>query len=136
MPFINLALVPELGTSYSVPAQIGYIAAAELFLLGRPFDALRAAELGLVTRVVSNHGLMATAMETAQALAEKPIGALQASKKLLKQWSRGQTEAAVKVEIREYNSRLRSADTKEALTAFFEKRRPDFTKTKTAIVGH
>ncbi len=53
MPFIDLALVPELGTSYSVPARIGYISAAELFLLGRPFDARRAAELGLVTRVVS-----------------------------------------------------------------------------------
>jgi enoyl-CoA hydratase/carnithine racemase len=78
---------------------------------------------------------MATAMETAQALAEKPIGALKASKRLLKQWSREQTEAAVKVENREYDSRLRSADTKEALTAFFEKRRPDFTKTKTAAVA-
>jgi enoyl-CoA hydratase/carnithine racemase len=133
MPFINLALVPELGTSYSVPAQIGYISAAELFLLGRPFDARRAAELGFVTRVVSGQGLMATAMETAQALAEKPIGALQASKRLLKQWSHERTEAAVKVEMGEYDSRLRSADTKEALTAFFEKRRPDFTKPKTAV---
>jgi len=133
MPFIDLALVPELGTSYSVPAQIGYISAAELFLLGKPFDARRAAELGLVTRVVSDHGLMATAMETAQALAEKPAGALQASKRLLKRWSREQTEAAVKVENHEYDSRLHSADTKEALTAFFEKRRPDFTKTKTAV---
>jgi len=133
MPFIDLALVPELGTSYSVPVQIGYISAAELFLLGKPFDARRAAELGLVTRVVSDHGLMATAMETAQALAEKPAGALQASKRLLKRWSREQTEAAVKVENHEYDSRLHSADTKEALTAFFEKRRPDFTKTKTAV---
>jgi len=133
MPFIDLALVPELGTSYSVPAQIGYISAAELFLLGRPFDARRAAELGLVTRVVSDHGLMASAMETAQALAEKPAGALQASKRLLKRWSREQNEAAVKVENQEYDSRLHSADTKEALTAFFEKRRPDFTKTKTAV---
>src|SRR5712671_3398105 len=124
MPFIDLA---------SVPAQIGYISAAELFLLGKPFDARRAAELGLVTRVVSDHGLMATAMETAQALAEKPAGALQASKRLLKRWSREQTEAAVKVENQEYDSRLHSADTKEALTAFFEKRRPDFTKTKTAV---
>jgi enoyl-CoA hydratase/carnithine racemase len=133
MPFIDLALVPELGTSYSVPAQIGYISAAELFLLGRPFDARRAAELGLVTRVVSDDGLMATAMETAQALAEKPAGALQASKRLLKRSSREQTEAAVEVENQEYDSRLHSADTKEALTAFFEKRRPDFTKTKTAV---
>ena len=135
MPFINLALVPELGTSYSVPAQIGYLAAAELFLLGRPFDARRAAELGLVTRIVSNHGLMAVAMETAQELVEKPIDALRASKRVLKQWSREQTEAAVKVEIREYDSRLHSADTKEALTAFFEKRRPDFSRARTSIAS-
>src|ERR1700758_3649228 len=52
MPFVNLALVPELGTSYWLPAQIGYLMAAELVLLGVPFDARRAAELGLVTRVV------------------------------------------------------------------------------------
>jgi enoyl-CoA hydratase/carnithine racemase len=128
MPFIDLALVPELGTSYSVPAQIGYTAAAELFLLGKPFDARRAVELGLLTRVVSVDGLMATAMETAQALAKKPASALQASKRLLKRWSREQTEAAVTFESHEYDSRLRSADTREALTAFFEKRRPDGTQ--------
>lgn len=137
MPFIDLALVPELGTSYSVPAQIGYIAAAELFLLGEPFDARRAVELGLVTRVVSDHGLMATAIETAQSLAKKPAGALQASKRLLKRWSREQIEAAATVEIQEYDSRLRSADTRQALAAFFEKRRPDAAKATTAAaVSH
>src|SRR6266566_819047 len=52
MPFINLALVPEFGTSYSIPARIGYLRAAELILLGLPFDARRAADLGIVTRVV------------------------------------------------------------------------------------
>jgi enoyl-CoA hydratase/carnithine racemase len=133
MPFIDLALVPELGTSYSVPAQIGYNAAAELFLLGKPFDAWRAAELGLVTRVVSDNGLMATAMETAETLAEKSPDALRASKRLLKRGLREQTEAAVKFENREYDSRLHSADTKEALRAFFEKRRPIFANTKAAV---
>src|ERR1700679_1449657 len=52
MPFINLALGPEFGTSYSIPARIVYLRAAELIQLGEPFDAKRAAELGLVTRVV------------------------------------------------------------------------------------
>src|SRR5206468_1428517 len=47
MPFVNLALVPEFGSSFSVPAQIGYVRAAELILLGLPFNAKRAAELGL-----------------------------------------------------------------------------------------
>ena len=129
LPFVNLALVPELGTSYSIPARAGYIAAAELFLLGMPFGAQRAAELGLVTRVVSEDDLLSTAMETAQALAEKPPVALRACKRLLKRWSREQTQAAVKVENQEFSSRVRSAEALEAMTAFLEKRRPDFTKT-------
>jgi enoyl-CoA hydratase/carnithine racemase len=129
MPFVNLAIVPELGTSYSIPAGAGYIAAAELFLLGMPFGAQRAAELGLVTRVVSEDSLLSTAMETARALAEKPPVALRACKRLLKQWSREQTEAAVRVENQEFSSRVRSAEAREAMTAFLEKRRPDFTKT-------
>jgi enoyl-CoA hydratase/carnithine racemase len=136
MPFIDLALVPELGTSYLFPQRIGYIAAAELVMLGMPFDARRAAELGLVTRVVSDRGLMATAMEAAQALSQKPADALRACKRLLKRGAREQTELAVRIENEEYRTRLRSEDAKEAMTAFFEKRRSDFTKTKTAAVTH
>jgi enoyl-CoA hydratase/carnithine racemase len=128
MPFVNLAVVPELATSYLIPAQIGYIPAAELFLLGMPFNAQRALELGLVTRVVEDP--LAAAMETARALAEKPAGALQATKQLLKHWSREQTEAAVRVEGEEFGSRVRSAEAREAITAFLEKRRPDFTHAK------
>jgi enoyl-CoA hydratase/carnithine racemase len=136
IPFIDLALVPELGSSYSLPAQIGYIAAAELVLLGRPFDARRAAELGLVTRVVSDQGLMATAMEAAQALSEKPLDALRACKRLLKRAAHEPTETAARIEGEEYVTRLRSADAKEAMSAFFERRRPDFAKTKTATLTH
>src|SRR3954454_7509235 len=51
MPFVNLAVVPEFGSSYSLPARVGHIRAAELILLGLPFDARRAAELGVVTQV-------------------------------------------------------------------------------------
>jgi enoyl-CoA hydratase/carnithine racemase len=136
MPFVNLAIVPELGSSYSIVAQAGYIAAAELFLLGMPFGAQRAGDLGLVTRVVSEDGLLSTAMETARALAEKPPVALRASKRLLKRWSREQTEAAVRAENQEFSSRVRSAEAREAMTAFLEKRRPDFTKLKSSAVGH
>src|ERR1700752_2686639 len=90
MPFINLGLVPEFGSSYSLPMRIGHLRAAELILLGLPFDARRAAELGLVTRVVPDEKLMATATETAEKLAKKPIGALRGCKRLLKQSSREQ----------------------------------------------
>ncbi len=130
MPFINLGLVPEFGTTYSVPARIGSIRAAELIQLGLLFDAARAAELGLVTRVVPDQKLLATATETAQKLAEKPAGALQACKRLMRQSSRQQLEQAAKLENEEFSARLRSTDTKEAITAFFEKRPPDFTRTK------
>lgn len=131
MPFVNLAVVPELGTSYLIPAAIGYIRAAELFLLGIPFNARRAAEVGLVTRVVPDDRVLATAMETATALAEKPGVALQASKRLLKRWSRGETEAAVKNEGQEFSARVRSDEAREAISAFLEKRHPDFVKAKT-----
>jgi enoyl-CoA hydratase/carnithine racemase len=130
MPFINLALVPEFGTTYSIPARIGHLRAAELIQLGQPFDAQRAAELGLVTRVVPDQKLLATATETAQKLAEKSASALQACKRLMRLPVRAQLEQAAKLENEEYAARLRSADTKEAITAFFEKRPPDFTRTK------
>src|SRR2546430_14647359 len=84
MPFINLAVVPEFGSSCSVPARIGHIRAAELILLGLPFDAKRAADLGFVTQVVPDQNLLATASETARELAATPAGALQASKRLMK----------------------------------------------------
>jgi enoyl-CoA hydratase/carnithine racemase len=132
MPFINLGLVPEFGTSYSVPRRIGYLRATEIILLGQPFDAGRAAELGFVTAVVPDAGLLSTATETAQKLAEKPASALRACKKLLKRSLREQIEQAVDTELEEFTARLRSVDTKEAITAFFEKRQPDFTKTHEA----
>src|SRR6267142_1319494 len=69
IPFINLAVVPEFGSSCSVPARIGHVRAAELILLGAPFDARRAAELGLVTEVVSDKDVLARATETARKLA-------------------------------------------------------------------
>src|ERR1700704_5656702 len=78
MPFINLAVVPEFGSSWSVPARAGHLRAAELILLGAPFDARYAADLGLVTRVVPDQALLSTATETARLLAGKPAGALQA----------------------------------------------------------
>src|SRR6266436_886075 len=102
MPFINLALVPEFGSSCSVPARIGHVRAAELILLGVPFDAKRAAELGLVTQVLSDKDVLARATETAGKLAAKPTEALQASKRLMKQPFREQIKAAMKAENEEF----------------------------------
>src|SRR5437870_4337921 len=135
MPFINLGLVPEFGSSCSVPIRIGHIRAAELILLGLPFDARQAAELGLVTRVVPDQELLATATETAQKLADKPAGALQACKRLMKRSSREQIEQAMKVEGEEFASRVRSAEAREAFTAFLDKRPPNFSRTKEAATA-
>ena len=129
MPFINLALVPEFGAAYSIPARIGYLRAAELIQLGLPFDAKHAMDLGLVTQVIPDQNLLSTAAATAQKLADKPAEALQACKRLMKDPWRSQLVEAAKAESKEFSARLGSADTKEAITAFFEKRPPDFTKT-------
>ena len=136
LPFINLGLVPEFGSSFLLPLRAGYLRAAELLLLGKPFDASQAAALGLVTRVVSDQTLLATATEVAQRLAEKPAGALRACKRLMRRPLREQLEQAARVETEECAARVRSAEAREAFTAFFEKRRPDFTRTQTAEAIH
>lgn len=130
LPFVNLGLVPEFGSSWSLAARSGYLRAAELFMLGQPFKAELAAEIGLVTRVVPDSELSATAKETAEKLAAKPIGALRATKKLLKRSSRQQVEEAIQAEVEEFSARVRSAEVREVFTAFLEKRAPDFTKAK------
>jgi enoyl-CoA hydratase/carnithine racemase len=132
MPFIDLALVPEFGSSFSLPAAMGHIRAAELLLLGSPFDAKRAEALGLATGVVPDQNLLAMAMDAARKLAAKPAAALQASKRLMKRSSREQLKAAMKVETEEFSAQVRSEDAKEALTAFLEKRRPVFSLAKKA----
>ena len=126
MPFVNLAVVPEFGTSYSVPERIGFVRAAELVLLALPFDAKRAAELGLVTRVVADQLLLPTATGAAQQLAVQPPAALQSCKRLMRSSTRELLERAVKLENEEFSVRVRSAEAKEAFTAFIEKRKPNF----------
>ena len=128
LPFINLALVPEFGSSAILPATIGHLRAAELILLGSPIDARRALELELVTQILPDRDLLTTATAIATKLAAKPTGALKASKRLLKQSSRETIKAAMKAENEEFSVQVRSLDAKEALTAFLEKRPPEFNK--------
>ena len=130
LPFVDLGLVPEFGSSSSLPARFGYLRAAELFMLGQPFNAQLAAEVGLVTRVVPDGEVLATATETAAKLAAKPIGALRATKRLLRQSSRAQLDQAISGETEEFSSRVRSDEVKEVFTAFLEKRPPNFNTAK------
>jgi enoyl-CoA hydratase/carnithine racemase len=104
--------------------RFGYTRAAELILLGKPFGASRAAELGLVTQVVPDQSLLATATETARTLAAKPAAAVQASKRLMKRPLREQLEQAVKLELEVFAERVRSDEAKQAFQAFFAKRQP------------
>src|SRR5882724_1323489 len=122
IPFINLALVPEFGSSFLLPRQIGYLQAAEMILLGTPFNAARASELGLVTAVVPDTASLAKATETAQALAQKPLVAVKASKELMKRPIRAQLEEAVNRELAEFATRVRSPETEAAISAFFQKK--------------
>jgi enoyl-CoA hydratase/carnithine racemase len=132
LPFVNLGLVPEFGSSYLLPLRFGYVTAARLILLGQPFDASRAAELGLVTQVVPDDKLLATATEIARTLAGKPPAAVQACKRLMKQAFREQLEQAVKLENEEFAVRVRSDEAKEVFQAFFAKRQPASVPKDTA----
>jgi len=124
MPFVDLAVVPEFGSSCSLPARIGHIRASELILLGRPFDARRALAVGLVTDVVPDDRLLAIATETARSLAAKWPGALRASKRLMKRPFRDQIKAAMKAENEEFTARIRSQEARQALVSFVERHQP------------
>jgi enoyl-CoA hydratase/carnithine racemase len=95
-----------------------------LILLGKPFDASRAAELGLVTQIVPDQNFLATATETARSLAAKSAAAVQASKRLMKRTLREQLEQAVKLENEVFAERVRSDDAKQAFQAFLARRQP------------
>jgi len=116
---------PEFGSSCTIPARIGYLRAAELILLGQFFDTRRAAELGLVTQVCARSELARCGnRDGSEAGPRKAPHALQGCKRLMKESTREQLEQAVKLENEEFSVRVRSAEAKEAFTAFLEKRPP------------
>jgi enoyl-CoA hydratase/carnithine racemase len=136
MPFVNLGVVPEFCSTYTLPALVGHARAAELMLLGQRFDARRACELGLVNQVVPDADLLPKARETAAKLSEQPIGALRAIKRLMKQSARAQLEQSSKAEAEEFAARIVGPDFKEAMTAFFEKRSPHFSGAGPQMAAH
>jgi enoyl-CoA hydratase/carnithine racemase len=126
MPFVNLGIVPEAGSTVLLPALVGHQRAAELLMLGVPMSAQRACELGLVNAVVAPDALLPTAMAGAQMLAEKPAAALRATKALLKKAGAAELERAMREEVQILSERLESPETREALMAFLQKRKPNF----------
>lgn len=128
LPFVPLGLVPEAGSSLLLPMIAGYQRAAELLMLGRPFTAEKAMAAGIVTEVVAEDRLLAHAMEVAAAVAALPPSSLRATKALMKKRNAPQLAQAMQDEGGEFRARLSSPEAKEAMTAFFEKRKPDFSK--------
>jgi enoyl-CoA hydratase/carnithine racemase len=128
LPFVNLGLCPEAASSFLLPAIVGYQRAAELLLLGEPFDARKAWALGLVTEVVSAGEALARAEAAARKLAEKPAASVRITKQLMKRTLMPTIEATLAEEIRHFGERLGSPEAKEAFAAFLEKRKPDFSK--------
>ena len=128
MPFINLGIVPEAASTVLLPLLIGPQRAAELFLLGTPLTAQCAAQAGLVNAMMTREALLPTASAAAQQLAEKPRGAVLACKELMKRALRAEVERALREEVEVISERLESPETREALNAFLEKRKPDFSR--------
>ena len=127
LPFVNLGLCPEAGSSYLLPRLMGHQRAAEALLLGDPFTAETALEVGLINRIVPPAEVHALAHRQALRLAAKPLGALVASKRLMKQEQAAPVAARIEEEIAIFGRMLGEPAAKEALTAFMENRRPDFS---------
>lgn len=127
MPFTSLGVVPEFASSYLVPAVAGYQRAAELLLLGEPFDAQRAWEAGIVTRVVTDP--LGAAREAAAKLAALPAKSVRLAKELMKMPHRDAVQRQLVIEGRHFREMLSEPAAREALAAFLEKRKPDFSGT-------
>lgn len=128
LPFVPLGVVPEAGSSFLLPLIAGWQRAAELLLLGQPFGAEKALAAGFVTEIVPEAELFERARAAAEAIAALPPAAVRAAKALMKKPLREGIAAAMQEEGRIFRERLRSPEAREAMTAFFEKRKPDFSK--------
>lgn len=128
MPFVNLGLCPEAASSLLAPQMMGYHRAAEALLLGEPFMAEAALEVGLVNRVLPPLEANNYAQAVAKRLAAKPTSSLVETKRLMKKGLAATVKAQMSEEGVSFARMLREPAAKEAFGAFLEKRRPDFTK--------
>lgn len=128
LPFANLGLCPEAASSLLLPLLAGYHRAAEILLLGEPFTPELAARIGLVNQVHPDNEVLSAALAASAKLAQQPPGAVRLTKSLMKRQLAAQIPAVMRTEFQAFTERLKSPEAKEALTAFFEKRRPDFSR--------
>jgi enoyl-CoA hydratase/carnithine racemase len=126
LPFVPLGIVPEFGSTFLLPLLAGYQRAAKLLLLGQPFTAQEALEAGIVTAVVSD--VMGEAEKAAIALAALPPESIRLTKRLMRARYAEALAATIDEETRIFTERLSSPEAKEAMSAFLEKRKPDFSR--------
>ena len=125
VPFVDLGLVPEAGSSLLLPLRVGLARAAAMLLLGEPMDAEAARAAGLVNAVVPAGDLLEHARAQARKLAAKPPAALAATRALMR-GEPGKLLAQLDRESAAFSEALRSAEAREAFTAFLERRAPNF----------
>ncbi|WP_298430891.1 enoyl-CoA hydratase [Ottowia sp.] len=128
LPFVNLGLCPEAASSLLLPQMLGYHRAAEALLLGEPFMAEAALEVGLVNRVVPPAECNALAQAQARKLAAKPLSALIETKRLMKAGQAAQVRARMDEEGASFARLMGGPAAREAFSAFMEKRKPDFSR--------
>ena len=128
MPFVSLGLVPEFASSLIVPQLMGHARAAEKLLLGDPFSGADAVEMGIANAVLPALEVLNHARRVAERFNTLPPGAVRDTKRLLRRARAEAVLETIKVEGELFAQRLRSPEAQEAFGAFFQKRKPDFTK--------
>jgi enoyl-CoA hydratase/carnithine racemase len=126
LPFVSLGLVPEIASSYTLQAAIGRQRAAELFYTAEWVGAERALEVGLAARAFADEELLPATLEKAREIAQWPVGALRATKRTLQVAHAAAIQAARTVEDAGMAVQAGSPENREAVTAFLQKRDPDF----------
>jgi enoyl-CoA hydratase/carnithine racemase len=127
MPFVSLGLVAEFASSLVVPALMGNARAAEKLLLGDPFNGEQAVECGIANAVLPAGEVVAHARRVAERFNALPPGAVRDTKKLMRAPARERILATIAAEGEVFGARLKSPEAQEAFTAFFQKRKPDFS---------
>jgi enoyl-CoA hydratase/carnithine racemase len=128
LPFVSLGIVPEAASTLLLPMTAGYQRAAELLLLAQPFGAEKALAAGIVNEVVPEAALVERARAAALALAALPPQSVRLTKRLMKRPLAASIADQMAEEFRLFAEQVESPEAKEAFTAFFEKRKPDFSR--------
>lgn len=128
LPFVQLGLVPEAASSLLLPAAVGRLKASWWLLTGEGFDAEAALQAGLITRLIGETTLDAELDATTARLAALPPAAIRQTKALLRAPQEAAVREAMTREVQAFGAQLKSAEAKEAFTAFLEKRKPDFSR--------